>query len=113
VQEAQKRTTSRRQLSRHERFEQISPEVGRLDEAALDEALSEAPDDTLALLADLTSATDPALRELARRLAGQLFLDMARRGPARPRGVGRLDVQPYRPHRGDLDLDASLDGIVR
>jgi Mg-chelatase subunit ChlD len=113
VQEAQKRTTSRRQLSRHERFEQISPEVGRLDEAALDEALSEAPDDTLALLADLTSATDPALRELARRLAGQLFLDLARRGPARPRGVGRLDVQPYRPDRGDLDLDASLDGIVR
>lgn len=74
--------------------------------------MEEHPDDTLALLADLTGATDPKLRELARRLAGRLFLDLARRGPASPRGVGRLRTQRYRPDGGDLDVDASLDAIV-
>jgi Mg-chelatase subunit ChlD len=113
VHAAQRRTTSRRDLARHQRFVQISPEVGRLDESALERALAEDPDDTLALLADLTSATDPVLRALARRLAGHLFLDLARRGPARPRGVGRMDVQRYRADRGDLDLDASLDAVLR
>ena len=31
------------------------------------------PDEALALLADLTGATDPRLRELARRLAGRIM----------------------------------------
>lgn len=90
----------------------MSPEVGELDEAAVEEAMSDDPDDTLAMLADLTGATDPKLRELARRLAGRLFLDLAHRGPMRPRGVGRLTEQPYRPDAGDLDLDASMDTIA-
>jgi Mg-chelatase subunit ChlD len=77
----------------------------------VEEAMSDDPDDTMAMLADLTGATDPALRELARRLAGRLFLDVARRGPMRPRGVGRLREQPFRPDGGDLDLDASLDAL--
>jgi Mg-chelatase subunit ChlD len=102
---------SRRDLSRNPRFEQVSPEVGELDEAAVDEALQADPDDTMALLADLTAATDPKLRELAKRLAGRLFLDVSRRGPVRPRGVGKLVEQPYRPDGGDLDLDASLEAI--
>ena len=70
------------------------------------------PDETLAMLADLTGATDPKLRELARRLAGRLFLDVSRRGPARPRGVGRLRTQRFRPDRGDIDVDASLDALT-
>lgn len=70
------------------------------------------PDATLALLADLTGATDPKLRELARRLAGRLFLDLSRRGPARPRGVGQLRTRRYRPDGGDLDVDASLDALT-
>lgn len=70
------------------------------------------PDETLALLADLTGATDHKLRELARRLAGRLFLDLARRGPAVPRGVGRLETRRYRADGGDLDIDASLDALV-
>ncbi len=74
--------------------------------------MEEDPDDTLALLADLTGATDPKLRELARRLAGRLFLDLCRRGPATPRGVGQLRTQRYRPDGGDLDVDASLDAVV-
>ncbi len=66
----------------------------------------------MALLADLTGATDPKLRELARSLAGRLFLDLAKRGPAAPRGVGQLRTQRYRPDGGDLDVDASLDALV-
>jgi Mg-chelatase subunit ChlD len=41
-----------------------------------------------------------------------LFLDVSRRGPTRPRGIGKMIEQPYRPDAGDLDLDASLDAIV-
>ncbi|MEP6154447.1 MAG: hypothetical protein ABJ385_21385, partial [Ilumatobacter sp.] len=90
----------------------MSPEVGELDEAAVEEAMGDDPDEMLAMLADLTGATDPVLRELARRLAGRLFLDVARRGPTRPRGTGKLRTQRYRPDVGDLDVDASLDAIV-
>lgn len=74
--------------------------------------MEEDPDDTMALLADLTGATDPKLRDLARRLAGQLFLDLSRRGPLRPRGSGRLETRPYRPDAGDLDIDASMDALL-
>lgn len=73
--------------------------------------MADDPDETLAMLADLTSATDPALRALARRLAGRLMLDISRRGTARPKGIGRLERQKYRPDRGDLDLEASLDAV--
>lgn len=90
----------------------MSPEVGELDETAVEEAMSDDPDEMLAMLADLTGATDPRLRELARRLAGRLFLDVAKRGPSRPRGTGRLVTQRYRPDGGDLDMDASMDAIV-
>ena len=90
----------------------MSPEVGELDEAALDESMRDDADQTMALLADLTAATDPKLRQLARRLAGRLFLDVSRRGPTRPRGIGKLVEQPYRPDGGDLDIDASLDALV-
>lgn len=109
--EAARRTTSRRDLSRHESFEQVSPEVGELDEDAFDELVEENIDEALGLLADLTGATDPRLRALARRLAGRLFLDLARRGPTRPKGVGKLVTQRFRPDGGDLDLDASIEEL--
>lgn len=109
---SQKRTTSRRDLARHERFEQVSPEVGELDEQAVDEAMRDDPDETLAMLADLVGATDQSLRDLARRLAAKLFLDVARRGPVRPKGIGSLRDLPYRPDGGDLDVDASMDAII-
>jgi Mg-chelatase subunit ChlD len=112
VSKARRRTTSRRSLQQQPHFDEISPEVGELDEDALSAALEDDPDATLALLADLTGATDPVLRRLARRLAGRLFLDLAKRGPAAPRGVGRLRTQRYRPDGGDLDVDASLDALV-
>jgi Mg-chelatase subunit ChlD len=94
------------------RFEQVSPEVGELDEAAVEDGLLDDPDEMLALLADLTGATDQRLRDLARRLAGRLFLDLARRGPIARRGVGKITEQAYRPDGGDIDVDASLDAII-
>lgn len=102
---------SRRELEGHQRFEQVSPEVGVLDEEAFAAAMRDDPDAALALLADLTGATDRGLRELARRLAGKLFFDLAR-SPAHSRGVGRLRSTPYAPDGGDIDLDASLDALL-
>ena len=63
VANSQKRTTSRRELARNPRFEQVSPEVGELDESAVEEGLREDPDEMLAMLADLVGATDRRLRE--------------------------------------------------
>ncbi len=110
--EASKKTLSRRELSRNPQFEQVSPEVGELDETAVEEGLEEDPDAMLALLADLTGATDQKLRDLAKRLAGRLFLDVSKRGPVSPRGIGKMATRPYRPDGGDLDLDASMDAIL-
>lgn len=112
VAESAKRTAARRELARHDRFEEISPEVGQLDEDAFGRLMEEDADGALALLADLTSATDPRLRELARRLAGRIMVDVSRRGRARNRGIGKMLTQPFQPEGGDLDLDASLDALT-
>ncbi len=102
---------SRRDLAKHEGFERVSPEVGQLDEALLDRALSETPDNTLAMLVDLTAATDPRLRELALRLAGRIMIGMTNRGSHRRSGVGRMTIHSYQPDGGDIDIDASLDAV--
>ena len=109
---AQRSTTSRRELARRPSFEEVSPTVGELDEGAFDNAMAEDADEALALLADMTRATDADLRRLARQLAARLVLDVARRGPSRRRGVGRIETAPYDASAGDLDLDASTDAIV-
>jgi Mg-chelatase subunit ChlD len=70
------------------------------------------PDEMLAMLADLAGATDQRLRDLARRLAARLFVDLARRGPSARRGVSKIIEQSYRPDGGDLDLDASFGEIL-
>jgi len=88
----------------------VSPEVGELNESAIDEGMQSDPDATMALLADLTAATDPKLRELAKRLAGRLMLDVAQRTPLRRRGLGKLVTAKYRDG-GDIDLDASTDAF--
>ncbi len=48
--DARRRTTSRRSLAQEEHFEEISSDVGELDEEALERALEDDPDATLALL---------------------------------------------------------------
>ena len=74
--------------------------------------MSENPDEALSMLADMARATDRGLRELARRLAGRLMVDVARHGPVRQRGVGRMATTRFDPDAGDLDVDASIDAIV-
>jgi hypothetical protein len=112
IDEARRRTTARQELARHTGFEQVSPELGRLDEAAFDSLMEADPDAALSLLADLTSATDERLRTSARRLAARVVVDVARTGAVRRRGVGRMTDVPYRADGGDLDVDASIEPIV-
>ena len=82
-----------------------------LDEGAVEEALAERPDETLALLADLAGATDVGLRELARRLAGRIVIGIARADAARRRGIGRMRTLPMDETGGDLDLDSSIESL--
>jgi magnesium chelatase subunit D len=91
------RTVGRRELARHGRFAEISPEVGVLDERAMSRALAEDPS-AFELLAAMTTATDERLRAAAIRLSSRIVLERARAGRASMRGVSRL-----RPARGATD----------
>ena len=102
------RTNSRQQLGQqHAAFDEVSPEVGELDAAAFDAAVAQDAEAAAAMLADMAVATDVALRAAARRLAGRVFLQLGRVGPAKARGTRRLG--PSRGLEGDLDLDRTLD----
>lgn len=86
--------------------------MGELDEAGFAAALQSDPDGTLAMLPDLLHATDERLRAQARRLAGRVVVDRARRGVPYRAGPGRpRTVRADRPG-SDLDIDASLDALV-
>ena len=99
-------------MDRDERFSEISTELGDLDPSAFDEYFDESPDAALELLAKMTQATDRQLAALSRKLAGRLVLDLARTGRARSRGVGRLVTARANESSSDLDIDASLEGLV-
>jgi Mg-chelatase subunit ChlD len=103
------KTVGRHELSRHARFAEISPEVGALDEEAMNQALADDPA-AFELLAAMTNATDERLRAAAIRLGSSIVLERARAGRVTMRGISRL-----RPVRGavdgDLDIDASVEGI--
>jgi hypothetical protein len=103
------KTVGRRDLARHPHFAEISPELGILDERALNRVLRRDPA-AFELLAAMTTATDERLRAAAIRLSARIVLDHARAGRASMRGISRL-----RPARGamdgDLDIDASIEGI--
>ncbi|MGY1727780.1 AAA family ATPase [Geodermatophilus sp. SYSU D01062] len=103
-----RRQTSRREMAaRHDAFEEVSPEVGELDEDAFAELMAQDADAAAALLTDLAAATDRELRAAARRLAGRVFVQVGRVGRSRTRGTRRL--VPDRHGDGDLDLDRTLD----
>jgi Mg-chelatase subunit ChlD len=103
------KTVGRHELSRHARFAELSPEVGVLDEQAVNLALAEDPA-VFELLAAMTNATDESLRAAAIRLSSSIVLERARAGRPSMRGISRL-----RPVRGaadgDLDIDASIEGV--
>ena len=101
----------RSQLAQNPSFSEISPEVGEIDEEELARALAANPEETLALLADMASATDEKLRAAARKLAAKIVLDLSRRGSPVGRGIGRLRKVPI-DSGGELDIDASLEEIV-
>ena len=103
------RTTGRRELSRHARFAEISPEVGILDERAMSQALADDPT-AFELLAAMTTATDENLRAAAIRLSTAIVLERARSGRTSMRGISRLRLVRGAPE-GDLDIDASIDGV--
>jgi len=109
--EEQRRTVSRRDLARNDLFEDVSPEVGEMDAAVVEEAMDEQPDEMLSLLAELTGATDVKLRALAQQLAGRLVLDLSKSGPTKGRGVGRLKSVPMDETGGDIDLDQSIEAL--
>ncbi|MDK3255312.1 AAA family ATPase [Blastococcus capsensis] len=102
------RQTARRELQlRHASFDEVSPEVGELDEEAFAALMGADPDAAAALLADLALATDRELRAAARRLAARVFVQVGRVGSARARGTRRLAAA--RGGDGELDLDRTLD----
>ncbi len=82
--------------------------MGKLDAAALRSQLARDTDATLALLADLAVATDPALRREARRLAERLLPRLGRLSQVRRRGTRRIVATPGALD-GDLDLDRTLE----
>ena len=102
--EAGRQSTSRRQMEQHESFQEISPEVGVLDEEAFADALRDDPDEALTLLAELVGAPDETLRDLARSLAGRVVVDVVRTGAPKRSGIGRL--RHRRADRGgELDIE--------
>ena len=86
--------------------------MGEIDDDALADLVDEDPDHAMSLLAQMRGATDQKLAALAARLAGRLVLDVAKAGPVQARGVGAMASSPADRVDGDLDLDASLDGLV-
>lgn len=82
-----------------------------LDDEAFTAALTQRPDETMVLLADMSRATDESLRAAARRLATRVVLDLGRAGRPRDRGIGTLRGVPA-DRGGDLDLDASLGAVA-
>ena len=103
-----RRQAGRAELAaRHPGFAQVSPGVGELDTDALAGLLATDPEAATTLLADLTLATDRALRAAATTLATRVFVRLGRTIGQRTRGTRRLI--PNRRGDGDLDLDRTLD----
>jgi len=111
IAQAARRTTARRDLERHDRFSEISPEVGVLDDGAFGDLMDDDLDEALTLLVDMATATDAELRAQARALAARIIVDLAKSGGAARRGIGRLSSRRASVAEGDVDLDASLESI--
>jgi MoxR-like ATPase/Mg-chelatase subunit ChlD len=114
VLEAGRRTNSRAELSFDDTFNKISPEVGQLDEAAIQEMFELDPDAALQALVKAANSTDKSLRSAARRLAVQLVVRVARDTRKPAVGIHRLRTVTG-VVGGDLDLDSTLartDGLL-
>lgn len=108
-----RRTTPRPQLARDPKFDEVSPQVGEIDEDAMSDLAEQDPDHALSMLAEMRTATDQKLAAIAARIAGRLVLDVARVGPRQARGIGTMVSSPADRFEGDLDLERSLDGLIQ
>ncbi|RNI22297.1 vWA domain-containing protein [Flexivirga caeni] len=88
----------------------MSPEVGELNADVLKEKLQDETDRTLELMAEMVHATDPVLREKAKRLAASLVVQLSRENRIGSSGASQL-VPSRAVH--DIDVDASLEAIVQ
>lgn len=105
------RQVGRSELSSMPGFEEISPEVGQIDEDALREAMSEDVAGTVRMLARMRRATDPVLRSAAELLSARMLFDRMARSAQDHRGVHRRQTSTGRLD-GDLDVDGSVEAIV-
>jgi Mg-chelatase subunit ChlD len=100
--------SSRDALSRsNPDFDDISPQAGELDVAAVAELAARDPDAAVRVLAAAARAFDPGLRAAARALAARLPLGRPRSGTPDRAGTSRV-VTRQEPTGSDIDLDASL-----
>ncbi len=101
------RTAGRAELeARHPTLGRVSPQVGTFDDEAWAAVAREDPDAAAALLADLSHATDRAVRAAARRAALRVALRPPR---SRRTTTGRPALATSAdPDGADLDLDATL-----
>jgi Mg-chelatase subunit ChlD len=90
----------------------VSPDVGELDAGALERMLADDADAALALVADLTAATDAGLRARARELAAAIVIERARERSTEARGIGRLVTRRFGDLGDDIDVEHSLDVLV-
>ncbi|MDH3754915.1 MAG: VWA domain-containing protein [Acidimicrobiia bacterium] len=111
IDESRRKTTPRPQQARSEDFQRLSPEPGVLDETAFTEGFSADRDAALRTLGAAHGSSDRRLRELAKRLAGRVVVDLARGDHAPRRGIDRLERGRW-VEGADLDLEASLDALV-
>lgn len=112
LEQEQRETTPRRKLERQEGFSEMSPEVGELDIAATEHALTEDTDVALSLLTEMARATDVRLRALAQRMAARVVLDLAATTGTTTRGIGRMRSLPMTEAGGDLDIEGSMDALI-
>lgn len=104
-------TTGRHLLQALPGFREVSPQVGVLDEQALNDLERRDPDAALTLIAEMSGATDEQLRRRARAIAGRIMLRAASpRGAARP-GIGRIRSTRWQPGV-DIDVEESMDALL-
>jgi Mg-chelatase subunit ChlD len=89
----------------------MSPELGTIDEIAFDAAMAKDADEALSTLAMAHGSSDRRLRELAKRLAGRVIVDLARGDHQPQSGVDTLRRGKW-TEGADLDLDASLELVA-
>lgn len=103
------RTVSRRELElHHPEFGDVAPEDTGVDEEAFERLLAAHPEQALPMLAEMTRATDPALRRTAQGLASRVFVRAGRLGVPTRRAARRLGWRAG-GEGGDVDLDRTIE----